>query len=228
VTTTDPPEVIARFHAELDLVAIVARSLHRRLGYSVELDDLMSAGREGLLEAVRRFDPGCGTPFRAFARFRVRGAMLDTARRHSTFSRRVHRQIVAERAALSFQESAITARPTAATTGSIAPSESSLANQIAAMATAAALAIESAELAEPPAREGASPEQAFARVELLAVVKDAIDELAPDEAELIRRHYFHDEYMEDIAKDLGMSKAWASRLHAKAIARLSKALRSER
>ena len=215
----DSAEVLSRFHEELGLVTIVARSLHRRLGSAVEFDDLMSAGREGLLEAARRFDPECGTPFRAFARFRVRGAMIDCARRHSPFSRKIHRQLVAQKAALNFRESSVTAP--------VPVSEGSTISILANIATATALGLE-LDASGEPSSETVSPEQALARRELVALVKDTVDELGADEAQIIRRHYFQEEYLEDIAADLGMSKAWATRLHAKAIARLVKLLRDER
>ncbi|MFZ5896855.1 MAG: sigma-70 family RNA polymerase sigma factor [Myxococcota bacterium] len=224
MAANDLPEVLERFHAELELVSVIARSLYRRLGYPVEFDDLVSAGREGLLDAARRFEPESGTPFHTFARYRVRGAMLDSARRYSTLSRRVRHQLAAERAALSVQES-LTARPS--TIGSVTLStEAALAQQLTAMATAAGLVIESAEGREVPAAEP-SPEQALTRAELLGVVRQAVDDLDPEEAQVIRRHYFNEEHLEDIAADLGMSKPWATRLHLKALSRLSKLLSDE-
>lgn len=217
----DSPDVIERFHATLDLVTIVARTLCRRLGGAAEFDELVSAGNEGLLDAARRFDPECGTPFRAYARFRVEGAMLDNARRNSAFPRRTRSQLAAERAALSAREAVLTARPTAAAT-----SERSVVNDLAAIVTAAALAFERAEDADAEGVE--SPEQTLARMQLRAAVKDAVDELGPHETELIRRHYFSDDNLEDVAADLGMSRASASRLHAKALARLKRTLGSKR
>lgn len=222
----DSPEVIERFHSALDLVTIVARTLCRRLGGSADFDELVSAGNEGLLEAARRFDPESGTPFRAYARFRVEGAMLDNARRNSAFPRRTRSQLAAEKAALLARESALTARPRSVDAASVNPTERSVVNDLAAVLTAAALAFEHAEGAHPESSD--SPEQALARMELRKAVQSAVDELGPHETELIRRHYFGDENLEDVAADLGMSRASASRLHAKALSRLAKLLRNAR
>jgi RNA polymerase sigma factor (sigma-70 family) len=60
--------------------------------------------------------------------------------------------------------------------------------------------------AEPEAQSGGNAELAYERMELFAAVKDAIDDLGPHETELIRRHYFQGQHLEDIAADLGMSK----------------------
>jgi RNA polymerase sigma factor for flagellar operon FliA len=48
----------------------------------------------------------------------------------------------------------------------------------------------------------------------------ALAALDQRERELVRRHYFDGEPVQDIARDLGISRAWASRLHARALARL--------
>ena len=73
---------------QLDLVAIIARQLARELGVAARLiEDLESAGREGLMSAAQRFDPERGVPFRRFANYRVRGAMIDHLRRHATLCR---------------------------------------------------------------------------------------------------------------------------------------------
>src|SRR3954465_3141094 len=54
----------------------VARRLARRLPAHVEIDDLISSGVIGLMEAAERFDPKRVDRFEAFAEFRIRGAML--------------------------------------------------------------------------------------------------------------------------------------------------------
>ena len=56
----------------------------------------------------------------------------------------------------------------------------------------------------------------------------AIAQLPDNEAQLVRRHYIDGESFEQVADELGLSKSWASRLHARAISRLSKRLRSSR
>jgi RNA polymerase sigma factor for flagellar operon FliA len=69
----------------------VARRLARRLPTHIELDDLISSGAMGLLEAAERFDPKRGLAFEAFAEHRIKGAMLDDVRRRDTLSRDMRR-----------------------------------------------------------------------------------------------------------------------------------------
>jgi RNA polymerase sigma factor for flagellar operon FliA len=69
----------------------VARRLARRLPAHVEIDDLISSGVIGLMEAAERFDPKRIDRFEAFAEFRIRGAMLDDLRSRDTLSRDMRR-----------------------------------------------------------------------------------------------------------------------------------------
>lgn len=68
--------------AHLDLVEPIARQVARRAPASIDLADLVQAGRVGLIQAAEAFERG-RAPFRLFARARIRGAMLDTLRRRN-------------------------------------------------------------------------------------------------------------------------------------------------
>jgi RNA polymerase sigma factor for flagellar operon FliA len=53
----------------------------------IELADLIQAGNLGLLQATRTFSPESGAPLAGYAKFRIRGEMLDTVRRHTALRR---------------------------------------------------------------------------------------------------------------------------------------------
>jgi RNA polymerase sigma factor for flagellar operon FliA len=65
----------------ISLVHHVSRQIHRRVSSDVELDELISAGTMGLIDALERFEPTRGLAFSTFAVPRVRGAILDELRR---------------------------------------------------------------------------------------------------------------------------------------------------
>jgi RNA polymerase sigma factor FliA len=228
----DTKEVLERFHSHMDLVDLIARQLARELGRSAELDDLRAMGHQGLLEAARRFDEGRGVTFRRFANYRVRGAMLDGVRKSAPLPRRAHARIRALEAALLVAET--TAED--AVTGSLASSdpracEQKLTEHLADMATAMAVGLLATpavgDEGEPSAVDRTlSPEEAVAQAELRKLVVDALEELPPDERELVRRHYLEGERFDQVAASLGLSKSWGSRLHTRAVARLTKRLRS--
>ncbi|MGH9370928.1 MAG: sigma-70 family RNA polymerase sigma factor, partial [Vicinamibacterales bacterium] len=62
------------------LVKTMAHRLVQRLPSQVEMNDLVSVGVLGLIDAAARYQSSLGVPFDAFARRRVHGAMLDSLR----------------------------------------------------------------------------------------------------------------------------------------------------
>lgn len=67
----------------IDLVESIARRVHARVPPSFDFDDLFSEGLLALCRAVAKYDPAAnnGTPFSAFARKSIRGAIIDSCRR---------------------------------------------------------------------------------------------------------------------------------------------------
>ncbi len=226
----DNPEVLERFHRSLDLVDIVARQIRRTIGQSIDLDDLLSYGREGLLDAARKYDPGRGVPFRAYANFRVRGAVVDGVRASARLPRRVHERLRGLEAANRVSEGALEDTLAASAPGTRHDAEQALEKHLASLATAIAVGLlseaargEEGELTTVDA--GRSPEEALSQAELFVMVRAAIDTLPDEEAILVRRHYLNGERFDLVAAELGLSKSWASRLHTRAIGRLAKRLR---
>jgi RNA polymerase sigma factor for flagellar operon FliA len=64
----------------LPLVKNVAGRMAMGFPRSVELDDLISTGTIGLIDAIGNFDPGRGVKFETYAVPRIRGAILDELR----------------------------------------------------------------------------------------------------------------------------------------------------
>ena len=62
------------------LVRYCAERLHSKLPDKVELDDLISAGTFGLMDAIDAFDPDRGVKFETYCSPRIRGSILDELR----------------------------------------------------------------------------------------------------------------------------------------------------
>jgi RNA polymerase sigma factor for flagellar operon FliA len=77
---------------ELSQVYYIAARIRERLPQQVELEDLVSAGVIGLMEALRSFDPSKNIQFKAFAKFRIKGAILDSLRELDWGSRSLRRK----------------------------------------------------------------------------------------------------------------------------------------
>ena len=226
MTSADPPDILARFHAELDLVDIVARQVARTVGQAATLDDLRSFGREGLLHAARSFDASRGVPFRRWANVRVKGAMIDGVRAWGNLPRRLYRELRGMEAGdrmLSAYDEEDSASPAATPEAA----DARMTSYLAGIATAIAVGTMVAAPRDNVSPEGrdVTPEDLVADAEMLARVKAVVAQLPDQERTLVERHYFGGEQLDEAAASLGLSKSWGSRLHARAIESIGKDLR---
>lgn len=193
-----------RFHSALDLIEHNAQQTARRLRCGdrqtrgdVTLDDLRSLASEGLLRASRSFDPSLGTPFRRWANRRIRDWLAEGLRQWAHLPRnRVSRR-----------------RSGRDTT------THDLGVHCIAMAIAeeTALAIwRQAEL---------DPEQLLSERELRERLHESLARLPSCQRALITRHDLGGEPLQEVAKALGISKSWATRLRSRALRRMARDLR---
>jgi RNA polymerase sigma factor for flagellar operon FliA len=63
-----------------EVVRFTAERMHTRLPNEVDVNDLMSAGLFGLMDAIDAFDPGRGVKFETYCAPRIRGAIFDELR----------------------------------------------------------------------------------------------------------------------------------------------------
>jgi RNA polymerase sigma factor for flagellar operon FliA len=78
--TGDPQARTLLLDRYLGLVHHVARQIAARVSDVVEVDDLVSAGTLGLVQALESFDLSRGLAFSTYAMRRIRGAILDELR----------------------------------------------------------------------------------------------------------------------------------------------------
>jgi RNA polymerase sigma factor for flagellar operon FliA len=86
---TDRDALLAQ---NVGLVHHVARQMAGRLSTAAELDELISAGSWGLVQAADAFDRSRGLSFSTYAVPRIRGAILDELRRQDHVPRNVRRR----------------------------------------------------------------------------------------------------------------------------------------
>jgi RNA polymerase sigma factor for flagellar operon FliA len=230
VRTADPPEVLARVTEGLELVDMLARQMRRQFGAYVHVDDLTSQGREALLAAARSFDPDRGIPFRRWANLRIRGAMIDSVRQSGSLPKRVYRKLRAVQAA-DLVHDAMTEEQAASPPQTAEAADSRLGDQLASAAMAMAmgfLAMRRGEALDRAKDPDHSPESNVGHAQLIVRIKAAIAELPDQERTLLTRHYFDEVNLDEAARELGLSKSWASRLHARGIEAIAKAFRRAR
>lgn len=62
------------------LIKFIAQKIAIRLPPNIEIDDLISSGVIGLMDAIEKYDPTRDNTFKTYAEFRIRGAILDELR----------------------------------------------------------------------------------------------------------------------------------------------------
>lgn len=182
--------------------------------HSLGIDELIAAGFEGLLKSKDRYDPARGVKFSTFAYYRIRGAMIDSVRRNSVLSARMAAKLKAMEAADSIAEGFGPSRTNAKPVEQIGTVTDFL-----KQATAVYL------MASASEECNATPEEALLEAESKDLIAAGVDALPEREKALIQGYYFEGRPFEEVAKELNISKSWASRLHAKALSRLKKSMR---
>src|SRR4051795_3093478 len=71
----------------LPLVKAIAIRVHENLPVHVDLDDLIHAGVLGLFDSVTKYDSTKNVAFHAYAKHRIKGAILDSLRQMDWASR---------------------------------------------------------------------------------------------------------------------------------------------
>ena len=93
-----PPDTLTSEERErlivshLPQVRLIARKIHERLPDTVVLEDLLSAGVIGLIQAIDNFDQSQNVKLKTYAEFRIRGAILDSLRETDWAPRMKRRQ----------------------------------------------------------------------------------------------------------------------------------------
>lgn len=208
-------------------VAVIARALAPRLVHA-SLDELRSAGYEGLVQAALRYDPASGVPFYAYAHYRVRGAMIDCARSNAPALRRRNRALrVLEASQALLQQAEKRALPGTAADPRTLQERVAAAAEIVAQQTTAVLLSKTAPRDPDTVPEPTDDMEAGL---LHAEMREQLDELLcrcpEDERALIDALYFEGQTMAVYAKQIGKSVSTVSRRHARVLDRLSRSLRA--
>ena len=209
------------------LVRSLALKISRNIPVRIELDDLIAYGQVGLAEAAREFQPDRGIRFTTFAYYRIRGAIYDGVSKMSWTSRaRYHRMRYEQMANETLRE-----------TNESWPScdEPSLEDEarwlrsvteklaVVYLSSGCGEDQNGAAALEDP---GQPPSAVAASREISQKLHELIETLPPAEKRLIQTVYFEGATLKQAADRLGISKSWASRMHARILELLATKLRS--
>lgn len=211
----------------LSLVQAIARKVKKSVGASVDVDDLVGYGSKGLVEAAERFDPRHGVAFSTFAYYRIRGAMYDGLRSMGWYSRADYARYRAEERANEYLRNHADREGAARAEGAPASRDpatvlSEVNEILASVATIHITSLEAA--AAVPDESRPAPDLAVEGRRMAERVRRAVATLPDKERRLMELYYFKDKNLEEAGTELGLSKSWACRLHARAVELLRAAI----
>lgn len=205
-------------------VRSLAATVRKQFNAQLELEELVAYGQVGLLEAADRFDAKVGANFLTFAHYRIKGAIFDGLRKMGVLKGSDARSAyMGERAAaylgnLSDRESGSGGR--ASTADDDVREISSAVTGLAVLFATSMDAADGLQVVD----ESLPADQRLEIEQLKRRVRAAIERLPEKERKLLVGYYFQGKTLEEAGADIGQSKSWASRLHARAIEELKKYL----
>jgi RNA polymerase sigma factor for flagellar operon FliA len=233
VNRLEGPERDRLLLEHLPSVRYIAHRIHERLPQHVELDDLISAGIVGLIDAFNKFDHTKQVQFKSYAQFRIRGAILDSLRVLDWSPRELRRKGRAVQEAIQTMTRNLRRTPT----------ETEIAREMnlgihdyqLLLGQLKGLEIGSLNLEhnddsgdDQLAYIAGSPEedplfrclQGEARQRLI----DAIEELPEKERMVLTLYYYEELTMKEIGLTLGVVESRVSQIHSAAVVRLRASL----
>ncbi len=216
----------------IDLARRAAATIYPRVKEHVEFEDLVALGQAGLVEAARRYDSSRGATFSTYAWYRVQGAIIDGLRRQTNMPRRLWAKLVALRAASDYLETQAERERGASVQAprERAPVETltKVKQAISAIRTMYMTSLEAAcERGFDTVDEANDPDARLRAHELAQRLRKALDALPERERTLLTKHYWEGKNLLEAGQELGISKSWASRIHAQAVDRLRSELERE-
>ncbi len=231
--STSEQEIESQITVHLPLVRKLAQQIHGKLPKGItEVDDLISAGIFGLLEAVKRYEPSRQNSFETFAYTRIRGAIIDSLRADGSGSRTLR-----QRAKMVEQ----TVNQLSKSFGRI-PTEAEVANSLGMMLpqyrvlVLEILSLQMVSLDSSVTRSKESPGMLIDHIpdsslatplallekkETNAHLVRAIESLPEREKRVISLYYFREMTLKEIGAELGVMESYVSKIRARAILQLN-------
>ncbi|MCX6112496.1 MAG: FliA/WhiG family RNA polymerase sigma factor [Proteobacteria bacterium] len=232
ITPKNQNQIIMEFSP---LIKYLAHKVVAKSKYSVEVDEMVSYGVLGLIDAISKYDKSHDNTFKTYAEFRIRGAMLDYLRDQDFVPRSVRDKIkLLEKTRIELEKD-LCRRPTGSEIAAkldISDEEyyelSNYTKNISFLSIEAS-ALDNSEIKKPVLRlcdenKNSNPAEKVSYESVKKVLDNAITELPEREKNIVSMYYYDEMSMKEIAGTLQISESRASQLHAQAMMRLKSKL----
>ena len=216
----------------LPLVKVVALNLRMRLPVYVELDDMVQAGILGLFDAADKFDSDKQISFDSYAKYRIKGAILDSLRQLDWASRDMRRRQKQVEAATSDLTAALRRAPTEAESAAKLGMDVErwrkmmLDLQTVGLVSASTRANEDDDLPAPdfPCKPDMHPDSICTSEQLGRVLGEAMRTLPERYQKVVSLYHFRELTMKEIGGTLRINESRVSQIHKLALKKMAEAL----
>jgi RNA polymerase sigma factor for flagellar operon FliA len=228
----DKERIIKQFLPKIKHYAI---RYHHPVYSFLEVEDLISAGIKGLLEALNKYNPALNVPLGAFIDYRIRGAILDEIRSVDVFSKEFRRKVESVKKAYKDLKNS-----------GYEPSDEEIANSLnisieqlqevyQGITASDILSLDEHILSKEGDKlnilDILSDEKNFfeeiKNKEIYKKLSLAIDSLSEKEKLIVNLYYYEELNMREISEILGVSLSRVSQLHGKALLKIKNLLEKE-
>ena len=226
----DPDERERILLEHLPQVKYLARRIHDRLPAQVPLEDLIHAGVIGLIDAVDKFDPSKHVQLRSYAKFRIRGAIVDSLREMDWSPRRLRREarrIEEAHRDLKLRLGRVAGEhELAAELGMSLEEFQHLLGELHGLDLGSLQAESTDSKSDEDVfthRPGGLDKDPFAQTlqgEMRSLVASALDDLDEKEKQVVTLYYLEELTMKEVGAVLGVGESRVSQIHAVALIRL--------
>ncbi|ERI09236.1 FliA/WhiG family RNA polymerase sigma factor [Aneurinibacillus aneurinilyticus] len=215
----------------LPLVNYVANRLAIGLPDMVDKDDLISFGRLGLLDALKKFDYTRGLQFETYGMWRIRGAMIDGLRENDVLPRSIRDKAKKiEEAYTQLEQQNLRAATDEEVSKHLNISVAELNQTLQDVAFASVFSLDEPIQDDEDQKHSRQavimdeyaerPENALHKDQQKQILAEAIERLPPKERTIVSLFYYEECSLTEIAEIMGLSASRISQLHSKAIFRM--------
>jgi len=232
-----PRERVVREYAPL--IKYIAQKIASRLPANIELDDLMSSGVIGLMDAIDKYDPSRDNKFKTYAEFRIRGAILDELRAQDWVPRSVREKAkLLERAYTRIEQEKGRQATDEEICQELNVSQSEfheLLNQVRSISLLSFDDISNFSkadkrtlhgLAENGSSRAPNPLSEINVATIKKLISEAIHDLPEKQRLVLSLYYYEDLNLKEIGQVLDVTESRVSQLHTQAILKLKGRLRN--
>lgn len=219
------------------LIKYIAQKIAARLPANIELDDLMSSGVIGLMDAIEKYDASRDNKFKTYAEFRIRGAILDELRAQDWVPRSVREKAkVLERCYAKIEQTKgrqATDEEVCEELGIDQNEFHDLLNQVRSVSLLSYDDLSNFSKADKRSLHGYGESTSkaptpFSEVNVATVKKliaHAIQDLPEKQRLVLSLYYYEDLNLKEIGRVLDVTESRVSQLHTQAVLRLKSKLR---